>query len=71
MVAVIVAAAFVILLAKLISSTVGFVAALLLGVLVAIVGMRGAWRMINGTDQLDGEGPEEDDHPSRGRSEGS
>lgn len=69
--AVIVAAAFVILLAKVISSTVGFIAALLLGILVAIVGMRGAWRMINGTDRLDGEGPEEADHPSRERPEDS
>ena len=57
-VAVIIAAAFVILLAKLVSSTVGFIAALLLGTFVSVVAMRGAWRMIRGTDKLDGEGPE-------------
>lgn len=57
-VAVIVAAALVILLAKLISSTVGFIAVLLLGAFVSVVAMRGAWRMIRGTDTLDGEGPE-------------
>ena len=58
-VAVIVAAAVVIALAELVSTTVGFVAALLLGISVASLAARGAWRMIRGTDELDGEGPEE------------
>ncbi|MFM8520167.1 MAG: hypothetical protein ACKOB2_07215 [Solirubrobacterales bacterium] len=67
-VAVIIAAALVILLAKLISSTVGFIAALLLGAFVSIVAMRGAWRMIRGTDKLDGEGPEDPQAASDGDS---
>ena len=48
----IVGAGFVIALAELVSTTVGFVAALLLGATVAVVGARGAWRMINGTDEV-------------------
>ena len=52
----IVGAAFVIALAELVSSTVGFVAALLLGATVAVVGARGAWRMIRGTDEIGGDG---------------
>ena len=71
-VAVVVAAAVVIALAELVSTTVGFIAALLLGITVALAAARGAWRMIRGTDQLDGEGPEgpAEDH-SAGRSDGS
>ena len=57
-VAVVIAAAVVIALAELVSTTVGFVAALLLGITVALVAARGAWRMIRGEDELDGEGPE-------------
>ena len=53
--AVISGAVFVIALAELISTTVGFVAALLLGATVAVVGARGAWRMINGTDEVGGD----------------
>jgi hypothetical protein len=56
--AVIAAAAVVIAIAKLVSTAVGFVAALLLGVTVAVIAARGAWRMIRGEDELDGEGPE-------------
>ena len=64
----IVGAAFVIALAELVSSTVGFVAALLLGVTVAVVGARGAWRMIRGTDEIGGDGPVEG--PDSGRASG-
>ena len=53
--AVIAGAVFVIALAELVSTTVGFVAALLLGATVAVVGARGAWRMINGTDEVGGD----------------
>ncbi len=64
----IVGAAFVIALAELVSTTVGFVAALLLGATVAVIGARGAWRMIRGNDQTDpdesGE-PAEDPGPDR------
>lgn len=51
--AVIAGAGFVIALAELVSTTVGFAAALLLGLAVAVVGARGAWRMISGTDGTD------------------
>ena len=67
-IAVIVGAAVVIALAELISSTVGFVAALLLGATVAVVGARGAWRMIRGTDEIGGDGPVEG--PDSGRASG-
>lgn len=63
----IVGAAFVIALAELVSSTVGFVAALLLGATVAVVGARGAWRMIRGTDEIGGDG---DSGPLSGRASG-
>ena len=53
--AVVAGAVFVIALAELVSTTVGFVAALLLGATVAVVGARGAWRMINGTDEIGGD----------------
>ena len=48
----IIGAGLVIALAELISTTVGFVAALLLGTTVAVVAARGVWRMINGTDEV-------------------
>ena len=57
----IVGAAFVIALAELVSTTVGFVAALLLGATVAVIGARGAWRMIRGNDQTD---PDESGEPA-------
>ena len=52
----IIGAVLVIALAELISTTVGFVAALLLGTTVAVIAARGAWRMINGTDEVGGDG---------------
>jgi len=71
-IAVIVGAAFVIALAELVSTAVGFVAALLLGATVAVVGARGAWRMIRGTDEIGGDEANEDGgvtpDPEAGRS---
>lgn len=66
----IVGAAFVIALAELVSTTVGFVAALLLGATVAVIGARGAWRMIRGNDQTDpDESGEPAEDPAPGRAE--
>lgn len=57
----IVGAAFVIALAELVSTTSGFIAALLLGTTVAVVGARGVWRMITGNDETD---PDESGEPA-------